>query len=532
MANSKFIEHVPCPKCDSEDNGSLYEDGSIFCHVCQWRGGEVGEKPEKAPEKKRPSSLLDVEYRDLGQRRLHEDSCRKYDYGTSSHNGASVQVATYYTPTGTPVAQKVRTADKKFTVRGDLSQAGLYGEHLWKGGGKILVITEGEIDAVSVAQVQGLKWPVVSIPSGAQSAASAISRSLEFVESFEKVVLMFDMDEPGKEAALAVADILAPGKVSIAALPLKDPNEMLKAGRGPEIVKAMWDAKPFRPDGIIEGEELWDMLKDRTVKPSVEWPWPELQQRTLGIRESEVVVITGGTSIGKTTAIREIEYHIASQGKKVGIVHLEEPVKESFEGLMGIHTDKPLHLDPKALGAEEYRQAYDELKDKFAFYDHWGSLDPEQVIAKMRYMIRGCGCEYIILDHLSIVVSGGDLGSDERRIIDKLMTDMTSLANETGAGIIVVSHLRKPHDKGKSFEEGKVPTLADLRGSGSIMQLGFTIVGLSRDLMDENDSTTKCWVLKCRHTGKTGKADRLAYDGTRGRLEDVQWAPENDNDDF
>lgn len=527
MANSKFVKHVPCPSCNSEDNGSLYEDGSIFCHVCQWKGGDRAEAPEKP---RVPSGLLQVEHTDLHKRCLYASSCVKYDYGLAEVNGDKVQVATYYTPGGQPVAQKVRTAGKKFSIRGDINKAGLYGEHLWKGGGKILIITEGEIDAVSVAQVQGLKWPVVSVPNGAQGAATAIARSLEFVESFEKVVLMFDMDEPGKEGALAVAEILAPGKVHIATLPLKDPNEMLKAGRGPEIIKAMWDAKPFRPDGIIEGEELWDLLKNQEVKPYVEWPWPEVQLRTRGIREGEVVVLTGGTSIGKTTAVREIEYHIAAQGAKVGVVHLEEPVKDSFEGLMGIHTDTPLHLDPKALNAIEYRKAYDEIKDRFSFYDHWGSLDSDQVIAKMRYMIRGCGCKYIVLDHISIVVSG-DAGGDERRTIDKLMTDMTSLAQETGAGIIVVSHLRKPADgKGRSFEEGKVPTLADLRGSASIMQLGWTIVGLSRDLMDEEDSSTKLWVLKCRFTGKTGKGDRLGYTEETGRLQDIAWDVEGFDD--
>ncbi len=528
MANTKFIKHVPCPECKSDDNGSLYEDGSIFCHVCKWRGGEASETP---PEPKRPSALLEVIHQDLHKRNLYGASCKKYDYGVADLRGSTVQVATYYTPAGLPIAQKVRTADKKFTIRGDINKAGLYGEHLWKGGGKILVITEGEIDAVSVAQVQGLKWPVVSVPNGAQGAATAIARSLEFVESFEKVVLMFDMDEAGKLGALAVAEILAPGKVSIAKLPLKDPNEMLKVGRGPEIIKAMWDAKPFRPDGIIEGGELWDLLKNQEQKPSVEWPWSEVQARTRGLREGEVVVLTGGTSIGKTTAIRELEYHIAAQGEKVGILHLEEPIKDTFEGLIGIHTNTPLHLDPRALSAVEYRKAFDELKERFSFYDHWGSLDPDVIIAKMRYMIRGCGCKYIILDHLSIVVSGGEVGSDERRTIDKLMTDMTSLANETGAGIVVVSHLRKPEGKGKSFEEGKVPTLADLRGSGSIMQLGFTILGLSRDLMDEQDSSTKLWVLKCRHTGKTGKADRLDYDPATGRLEESAWE-EDLNDDF
>jgi hypothetical protein len=53
-------------------------------------------------------------------------------------------------------------------------------------------------------------WPVVSLPNGAQSAKKAIKNSLEFLESYERVVLLFDMDERGQLTVDEVAELFSP----------------------------------------------------------------------------------------------------------------------------------------------------------------------------------------------------------------------------------------------------------------------------------------------------------------------------------
>ncbi len=127
----------------------------------------------------------------------------------------------------------------------------------------MVVVTEGEIDALSVSQIQGNKWPVVSVPNGAQGAAKAVARNLDYLMGFEKVIFLFDNDDPGHKAAQECAALLPPGKAYIGSLPLKDANEMLVAGRGPEVVDAIWGAKAFRPDVLpvpmegTTGQDLW-----------------------------------------------------------------------------------------------------------------------------------------------------------------------------------------------------------------------------------------------------------------------------------
>ena len=238
--DSEFLQKEPCPKCGSKDNLARYSDGHAFCFTqgCgHWEpptdGGEV--PPRNTSGRKVAKDLiLDGEVRALPKRRITEDTCAKFGYtvGTSSR-GNTVQLAPYFSGNQL-VAQKMRDADKNFVTLGDFKSADLFGQQLWRDGGKKVVVTEGEIDCMTVSQLQGNKWPVVSVPNGAQGAKKALQKHLEWLEQFEEVVLLFDMDEPGLAAMAECAPLFTPGKCKLASLPngFKDPNEMLLAGRG------------------------------------------------------------------------------------------------------------------------------------------------------------------------------------------------------------------------------------------------------------------------------------------------------------
>ena len=429
-----------------------------------------------------------------------------------------MQVATYCDDAGRPVAQKLRFPNKDFVILGDAGAMSLYGRHLWRDGGKMLVITEGEIDALSVSQLQGNKWPVVSVPNGAQAAAKAIRKNLEWLETFEKVVLMFDMDDPGRKAAAECALLLSPGTARIAQLSLKDPNDMLVAGRGKEVIDAIWNAKTFRPDGIIPGIELWDQVSTDAETPSIAYPWIGLQEMTRGLRKRELVTLCSGTGIGKSSVCRELAHHLVRAGHTIGYIALEESVKRTALGLMGIHLNRPLHISREGVTEQELKDAFDHTvgSGNVYLYDHFGSVDSENLLNRIRYMVRGMACDYIILDHVSIVVSGMGEG-DERRLIDNTMTSLRSLVEELGCGMVLVSHLKRP--EGKGHEEGAQTSLAQLRGSAAIGQLSDMVIGLERDQQSANKKDlTVVRVLKNRFTGDTGVATCLHYDRTTGRL--------------
>lgn len=535
---STFLKHAPCPSCGSKDNLGVYDDHS-FCFGCGYFEGTPTEGDK--PTDKQRSGLISLEYRPLNKRKLKEDTCRKWGYGVGNYKGQTVQVANYRDLDGKVVGQKLRFPGKKFSILGDTREVPklLYGGHLWPAGGKMLVVCEGELDALSINQAQGLKWPVVSVSSGAAAAVKCVSHNLEYVESFESVVFLFDQDEPGQEAARACAELLSPGKAKIAALPMKDASDMLVADKGAEILNAIFRARTHRPDGLVFGDdpELWEKIKTRESFASTPYPWQAVNEKLHGMRAYEMVVLCSGTGIGKSSICRELAYHLltVNPDENVGYIALEESVERSCLGIMGVSIDSPLHLDHvfKATSEEDLRRAYDATvgTGRVVLYDHFGSMENDRLLNKIRQMIKGCNVKTVFLDHLSIVVSALD-GGDERRRIDAVCTKLRQLVEENGIRLFLVSHLRR--GEGKPLEEGGVTSLNLLRGSAAIAQLADAVIGLERNQQGDNPNVTTVRVLKNRYSGDTGLAGWLEYKKDTGRLvETTLVTPEpEEHDDF
>ena len=518
-------QHIPCPCGSSSDAYCINDSGWGHCFSCGKRFPPDTETPMRKKVSKAKSLIPVGDYRDIPSRRLKEETCRRYGYfiGEDPKTGETVQVAQYRDKDGNVVAQKVRGRDKKFYVLGDMSQAVLYGQHLCRTGGKRLAVVEGEVDALSLSQALG-KWPAVSVPNGAQGAKAAIKANLEFLESYETVVFMFDQDEPGRKAVQECAKLLTPGKAAIATLPLKDANEMLQAGKVKELVDAFWDAQVHRPDGIVSGTDCWHLI-NAPVKEGIPYPWPGMNDKTYGQRKGELVTWTSGSGMGKSAFVREVEYDLLMRGFKVASIRLEENVQRTARGLMGIHINTPLHLPGHFVSDEEMRRAFEETVGcgRYWMMDHFGSLEDENLLFKLRYLAKGLDVDFIILDHISIVVSGMDVSTDERRVIDNLMTQLRSLVEETGIGMHLVSHLKR--SDGKGHEDGGQISLSHLRGSGAIAQLSDMVIGLERnqqaDTEDERNTTT-VRILKNRFSGETGVVACIRYDRETGRLLEVE----------
>jgi|TARA_R110002096_G_scaffold66118_5_gene161048 twinkle protein len=465
--------------------------------------------------------FVEGEATSLSARGISLETCRKWDYCIGEVAGQPVQIANYKDASGTRVAQKIRFRNKDFHTKGDIKVAGLYGQHLWSGKGKKAIICEGEIDALSVSQSQGNRWPVYSVPNGAAGAPKAIRSSIELLDGYDEVIFCFDSDDAGTKAARECAQVLPPGKAKIAKLPLKDANEMLVKGRVKELVDCIWQARIYRPDGIVNGKDLWDIVSAEDSMSSCDYPYEGINKKTLGMRRGEIVTITAGAGIGKSQVCREIANHVLNQEQKIGYIALEESNKRTGLGFMGLHLNKPLHLGTVEVTDEEFKDAFDSTLNtgNIYMYDHWGSLASDNLLSKIRYMVTACECSFIILDHLSIVVSGIEEG-DERRTIDNLMTKLRGLVEEVNCGLILVSHLKRPQGN-KGHEDGAQTSMAQLRGSASIGQLSDIVIGCERDQQGDNPDRTTVRVLKNRWTGETGIACELDYDHKTGRLTEV-----------
>ena len=135
--------------------------------------------------------LIEGSVNALPKRQINSETCKKFNYETGIYNGRNCHISNYYDKQYSLVAQHIRFADKSFKWLGDTDKISLFGQNLWRDGGKSIIITEGEIDAMSVSQINNHKYPVVSVPSGASSAKKYIKRELEWLSKFQKIAPLF-----------------------------------------------------------------------------------------------------------------------------------------------------------------------------------------------------------------------------------------------------------------------------------------------------------------------------------------------------
>lgn len=522
---SKFQKHEPCPECNSKDNFARYDDGHGHCFGCGYYEHPPKDTPPPYMPPPKPVPLITfVIPQALTKRGIREDTCKLFGYGVATHLGQPAQVAEYRNNKGDIVAQHVRMPNKQFRWVGDTSDMQLWGQHLWRQNhGKetnlFCVVTEGEIDCMSVSQAQGNKFPVVSVPNGAQSAKKYLAANLDWLSQFNRVVLCFDSDEPGRQAAEACLAVLPLGKAAICHLPRKDANEMTQAGEEEQLRDLLWKATPSRPDGIVNASELWDELVRPGSASVCSYPWPLLDRMARGFRKGEMVTFTAGSGIGKSLVCRHMAHHFLNHGLRVGYIALEESLQRTMQGIVGLELGKPIHLDPSLATEEEVRIGFDSVfgSGRCYLYDHFGSMDPDHLINKIRYLADGEGADVVFLDHLTIVISGLD-ETDERKAIDRTCTKLRQMVEQTGVGLILVSHLKRP--EGRSHEEGAQTSLSQLRGSHAIAQLSDMVIGAERNQQGQAHERNELQlrVLKNRHAGHTGLVDKLLYDEDTGKL--------------
>lgn len=537
---SHVISKQRCPLCadigkDTSGNGmAVYNDGHTYCFKCDTHTHTEGETPMESYDPQPPPNTIFTKGTArvaLTDRRISADICNKYGVTVSFDTEGKIahHYYPYFNSEDQLIGYKERTLkDKSFTISGTNRGSQLFGQQISREGGKYLTITEGEIDCLSVSEMFDGKWSVVSLKNGAGSAARDIKENLEFIESFENVVLCFDQDEAGKKAIKEVQDIITPGKLKICKLPMKDASELLMSNKVRDFTSAWWDAKVYTPAGIVRGCDTWEHLQRDENLVTVDYPWQGLNDLTYGFRAKELVTITSGSGMGKTSVVKELEaYILNATDDNLAVIHLEESIDRAVKGLMSIEANLPIHI-PKyeeMLTPESKKKLWQKaVGDKNVyFYDHFGSMSEDSLLNVIRTYAKAYDCKWIVLDHLSIVVSSQEGFDDERKQIDMIMTKLRKIVQETGIGLFLISHLKRP--QGKSHEEGGQVSLSELRGSAAIAQLSDIVIGLERNQQHEDPivrNQTTLRVLKNRFSGLTGPACKLQFDADTGRLKETK----------
>lgn len=542
-SESNLVSKGPCDDCGSSDACATYDDEHTHCFSCGETRQSGGSASRDGSSDRLPSALLRGEYRDLNKRGLSAETCKRYGYSVGEdRDGQPVQIANYCDPAGQPVAQKLRTPSKDFVVLGKMKEANLFGQHLWRSKGKKVIVTEGEIDCLSVAQALSLKWPVVSVPNGAQGAAKSLAKEIEWLSGYDEIVLWFDNDEPGRKAVQECANVIPPGKCKYIVTPfdLKDANDLLREHGPTAVVNATWETKTYRPDGVITGEDLSvERLKAKTA-PGWQTPYPVVNEMTRGIRPRQLWLLTAGTGVGKSTDAREFMYAALCEGKKVGALFLEESVEDTAKYLIALDNNvlaEDLEDDPTILTDEQWAESHAKLfgGGNYQAYDHFGVSDPDGLVSKMEFMALQ-GAELEFLDHLTIAATGLDNEGQ-----DELLTKLRSMVERTGVSVVAIAHVRKEQSGARTAEEGAALSLSSIKGSGSLKQIPDVIIAKERNQQAEDEAErdiSQLRVLKVRRGGKTGPADRLKYEPKTGRLKplpkviDTMDVDESETDDI
>lgn len=413
---------------------------------------------------------------------------------------------------------KVRQRKEKiFHTSGEKTRdkgGNLFGSDKFPEGGKAITITEGELDAISVYQMFGSKYPAVSVRS-ASSARKDCVDDYDYINSFEKIYICFDADEPGSTAAKEVANLFDFNKVYLVKLDpkYKDANGYLEKGSQDNFVRTWWNAKRFIPENIISSFSEIDTIIDEDVnKPSVPYPFAKLQDQTYGIRTGEVVLFKALEGIGKTEIFRAIEYHLLkTTDSNLGIIHLEEDKARMIKGLVGYELEQPVHLPDHQVSKDDLKNTYRKLvkrDERVHIYTHFGSDDPDVILNTIRFMAGPCQCKYIFLDHITMVVTGSEV-ENERTALDYISTRLGMMVKELDFCLFMISHV---NDQGQT------------RGSRNISKIAHTVIELKRDKLHPDEdirNTTELIIEKNRFGSRTGPGGKLLFDASTFKINDV-----------
>lgn len=586
-----FQGHCACvfEDCGSSDAGSYYlhDDGShsFSCFACEkgipdfdisdmkavvYNAKEINWEEEMEKLEEVRDGLVAVDFK---ERRLRDES---YDfYGVKmdlEDDGETIKVVYYPTyRDGVHCGYRNRKRFQSWhdVVKKDPSKEGvlkdftggigdtkkgieMFGQHLFPSGGKRIIITCGEDDAVVTYEMTSMKtkfdggYPTISTPSGENIAW--IKPHLKYISSFDEIFIIADNDKKGKEFEAELCKVLPVGKVKLVRLPeqFKDPSALWTNNKGKGssrqrqgaadiLWQAIWNAEKYSPAGIMSLSEGWSKYMDRGKDTLIAFPdaFGELNAKTHGgAALGEIINIIAPSSVGKSSFVKETIYEaLHSTNYNVGVISLEETIDEFIEGMLSVHMSTQLNevsydeRDRKAeyaafQGLLDIRpdDATEDERDieRIQFLDHQGACSGEELLEKIDFLIKGLDCKIIVLDPVTLACSGD---TDE----DDMASEIVKRVKRHNLLWINVHHVRKNQNGSKANSEGGDLSEEDIKGTGAWFQTGMINLIFTRNKIHDNPiirNTTTIKMSKCRRHGKnTGIAGWIYYNGVNGRLE-------------
>jgi len=331
-----------------------------------------------------------------------------------------------------------------------------------------LIITEGEIDAMSLAEY-GIN--AVSLPSGANDL-TWIENDWDYLEAFKTIYLVFDNDAAGQKAVSDVVNRLGIWKCKNVILPYKDANECLvkKVTKG-EIAECFKKAITYDLSELKTCINFTDEIIDYKNNPSklmgVTASHYELTKIIQGWRNEEVSIWTGQNSSGKSTFLSQEILHLIEEGKKVCVGSFEMPPRKYLWWLLKQYNQTDFMND------DIVEKSLDELSLQLYVVDILGVIKKDKLLEIMEFAFRKYGVDVFVIDSLMKV----DLSSNSNEVLGeqkKFVSGLKDFASEYKSHIHLVAHPRKSNSD--DDQVGKT----DVAGSGDITNLADNVFVLHR----------------------------------------------------
>ncbi|HOS60599.1 MAG TPA: replicative DNA helicase, partial [Syntrophorhabdaceae bacterium] len=261
-------------------------------------------------------------------------------------------------------------------------------------------------------------------------------------------------------------------------------------------------------------ERLYEKKQSVTGVPT---GFVELDKMTSGLQNSDLIVVAGRPSMGKTALSMNIAQHVATLRDgpiPVGIFSMEMSKEQLVTRLLSSESEVDhSKLRTGTLTSEEWprlAQAAGKLSEALIFIDDSPSMSVLELRARARRLKKEHGLGLIVVDYLQLM-KGRTAGSDKReQEIAEISRFLKSLAKELNIPVIAISQLNRMVEQ----REDKRPRLADLRESGAIEQDADVIVFIYRDEVynkdkDNNKGIAEIVIGKQRN-GPTGTIE-LAF---------------------
>ena len=517
--------------------------------------------------KEKVEDILKYPFCKAEDRNITQETCEKFGVrsGLSELDGKTVEA--YYFPSynqkGKVVGFSKQDITKSKEEKGHWTTIGavsisnkLFGQNVAEGISRQhsnLIITEGQWDTISVYQslvdqVKGTKYEglqpfVVSIPLGTGNAVESILHNEKFCLSYTDLTIMFDDDFctpaetkkgiiKGHEARQAVASALVGSGVSIMTVcpteGFKDASDYMQAGKSSELAKLVqFGKKVYSAEKITRASDIsFDDLLTPRPEGCYTNEFPKLMDKIHGFRTAELVVLTSPSNVGKSTITAKFASAFEAQGYRVGLMFLEETNKETLQRMVASKLkvnylrfkNNPLDCSTR----DEIKAIYDEITtaNSVVMLDHFGSLAVDDLMNKIKHMHLIEGCKFIILDHLSLCISGLET-DNERKAMDLIMTRLAAFCASNDLCVIAVSHINRAGTadqlKAPKGQEDKPYWIRvskeSMRSSASLEQLAFIVLGLEPEIMpDRSRGRVRLTVLKNRPWGYLGVADTFKID--------------------